>query len=198
MTTLQISPRQEGVPADHADDDAVLLAELRVGRLEAVARAYDRWHGRVRILARRLLSEEASSEDVVQEVFVSLPRAVRRFRGEVSLETFVLAITVKRARHHLRSAIRRRRALERLAEPSSVSPQDPEREAYQRQLAARLAAALDRLPPAQRVAFVLCEVEGLTSARAAVLASAPETTVRTRLFHARRRLRTLLALEHDE
>jgi RNA polymerase sigma-70 factor (ECF subfamily) len=198
MTRLRLSPVPAAVPADQAEDEAALLAELRLGGIEAVARAYDRWHGRVRTLARRLLSEQATSEDVVQEVFVSLPRAVRRFRGQVTLETFVLAITVKRARHHLRSAIRRRRALERLAEPGAASPHDPEHEAYQRQLAGRLAAALDRLPLAQRVAFVLCEVEGLTSARASVLAAAPEPTVRTRLFHARRRLRALLAPEHDE
>jgi RNA polymerase sigma-70 factor (ECF subfamily) len=61
----------------------------------------------------------------------------------------------------------------------------------------RLASALDQLPLAQRVAFVLCEVEDLTSAKAAVVAAAPEATIRTRLHHARRRLRELLAEEHD-
>jgi RNA polymerase sigma-70 factor, ECF subfamily len=43
---------------------------------------------------------------------------------------------------------------------------------------------------------VLCEVEELTSVQAAVIADAPEATIRTRLFHARRRLRDLLATEH--
>lgn len=75
---------------------------------------------------------------------------------------------------------------------------DPEREAYRRQLARSLERALDELPHAQRVAFVLCEVEGLTAAEAALIADAPEATVRTRLFHARRKLRASLAAEHDE
>jgi hypothetical protein len=48
---------------------------------------------------------------------------------------------------------------------------------------------LDQLPAAQREAFVLCQVEELTSAEAAILAGTPEATMRTRLFHARRRLR---------
>ena len=56
-------------------------------------------------------------------------------------------------------------------------------------------AALDQLPLAQRVAFVLCDVQELTSAEAGALAGVPEATVRTRLFHARRRLRELLQPE---
>jgi DNA-directed RNA polymerase specialized sigma24 family protein len=64
--------------------------------LDALATAFDRWHGRVRVLARRLLSDPASAEDVVQDVFAALTRAVRSFRGEVDVETFVLAIAVKR------------------------------------------------------------------------------------------------------
>ena len=74
-------------------------------------------------------------------------------------------------------------------------PINPEQDTYRRQLGARLAAALDQLPLPQRVAFVLCEVEELTSVQAAVIADAPEATIRTRLFHARRRLRDLLAGE---
>jgi len=51
---------------------------------------------------------------------------------------------------------------------------------------------------ALRLAFILCEVEGLTAVQAATVADIPAATVRTRLFHARRHLRDLLALEHDE
>ena len=61
-----------------------------------------------------------------------------------------------------------------------------------------LGAALDRLPLPQRVAFVLCEVEELTSAQAVAITGAPEATIRTRLFHARRRLREWLTDEGDE
>ena len=180
-----------------ADDETALVDELRDGRLEALARAFDRWHQRVRVLARRLLSDAAAAEDVVQDVFAALPRAMRGFRGDADLETFLLAIAVKRARHHQRTAIRRRRALARLAGEDRMGPRDPEHERYRRELGLRLAAALDQLPLAQRVAFVLCEVEELTSAKAAVVAAAPEATIRTRLHHARRRLRELLAEEHD-
>jgi RNA polymerase sigma-70 factor (ECF subfamily) len=176
--------------------DRELVEALGEGDLAALAAAFDRWHRRVRVLARRLLSDPAAAEDVVQDVFTALPRAVRRFRGDADLETFLLGIAVKRVRRHRRAALRRRKALERLRAVDRRGPIDPEQDAYRRQLGARLAAALDQLPLQQRVAFVLCEVEELTSVQAAVIADAPEATMRTRLFHARRRLRDLLAGEH--
>jgi RNA polymerase sigma-70 factor (ECF subfamily) len=181
-----------------APDEGAIVEGLRAGRLDALAAAFDRWHGRVRVLARRLLSDPASAEDVVQETFASLVRAMRGFRGEVDVETFILAIAVKRARHHQRAALRRRRALERLALEDRASRRDPEQDTYRRELGGRLEGALDRLPIAQREAFVLCEVEELSSPRAGDVIGVPEATIRTRLFHARRRLRELLVGEAAE
>jgi RNA polymerase sigma-70 factor (ECF subfamily) len=192
---VRIAPRPRLVVADDRDDE--LLAGLREGRLDALATAFDLWHQRVRVLARRLLSDAAAAEDVVQDVFTALPRAVGRFRGEVNLVTFVLAIAVKRARHHQRAALRRRMALARLTTVARPGPRDPEQDTYRRELGLRLEAALDQLPLDQRVAFVLCEVEEMTSRDAARVAGAPEATIRTRMFHARRRLRDLLTEERD-
>jgi RNA polymerase sigma-70 factor (ECF subfamily) len=177
-------------------DEAAILDGLCRQDLGALARAFDRWHQRVRVLARRLLSDAAAAEDVVQDAFTALPRAARRFRGDVNLETFLLAIAVKRVRHHRRGAARRQRALALLTRDEREPPRDPEQETYRRELGLRLGAALDRLPLPQRIAFVLCEIEELTSAQAASIAGVPEATVRTRLFHARRRLRDLLGPEN--
>ena len=127
-------------------ETASILDDLRRGDLGGLARAFDRWHQRVRVLARRLLSDAAAAEDVVQEAFAALPRAARHFRGEVDLETFLLAIAVKRARHHRRAAARRQRALARLSGEERGAPRNPEQEAYRRELGLRLAAALDQLP----------------------------------------------------
>jgi RNA polymerase sigma-70 factor (ECF subfamily) len=179
-------------------DEASLVLGLRHGDVGALALAFDRWHQRVRVLARRLLSDAAAAEDLVQDVFEALPSAARRYRGEVDLQTFLFGITVNRARRHHRAAARRLRALFRLASERPAGSGDPERDVYSRELGVRLGAALDRLPLAQRVAFVLCEVEELTSLQAAAIADVPEATIRTRLFHARRRLREWLTDEHHE
>lgn len=184
-STLQVRTRDEGacLPAPGTDP------------VRAVAELYDACHSRVRRLARRLLGDDGAAEDVVQEVFAALPRALRKFRGDADLPSFVLSIAVKKARSHLRSTIRARRALARLAQETPLARENPEQDAYREQLARKLVAALDRIPAAQRETFVLCEVENMSAAQAAALLGIPEATVRTRLFHARTRLRVLLADE---
>ncbi|HVZ75144.1 MAG TPA: RNA polymerase sigma factor [Polyangia bacterium] len=197
MTFLGRALRAVPSPSDAEDEEiSRLVDELRAGAFDGAARAYDRWHQRVRVLARRLLGDSASAEDVVQEVFVALPSAARRFRGGApAFEAFVLGIAVKRARRHQRAAARRRRACERLAGENAHAPRTPEQDAYRRELGERLSSALAELSHDHRAAFVLCEIEGLAAAEAALVVGAPEATVRTRLFHARRRLRELLSGE---
>lgn len=167
-----------------------LVRRLKRGNAEAIGEVYDRHHGQVRAFARRLVGEDAAAEDLVHEVFVSLPGAIGRFQGGSSIRTFLVAIAVNHARHHLRAASRRRAAMDRFsAEPAYGQQSDPERSAVRASLARALSRALDALPLDQRIAFVLCEVEERTSREAAEIVGAPEGTVRTRLYHAKQKLR---------
>ncbi|MDH5672930.1 MAG: hypothetical protein OEZ06_12320 [Myxococcales bacterium] len=75
-----------------------------------------------------------------------------------------------------------------LEHDAGLLPEQVERRALARQLS----AGLDRLPLAQRVAFVLCEVEELSANEAAAVVGVPAATVRSRLFHAKRKLRHFL------
>jgi RNA polymerase sigma-70 factor (ECF subfamily) len=170
---------------------------LRVQRGEprAIGELYDLHHQVVRAFARRLVGEPAAAEDLVHEVFVALPSAMSRYRGEGSLRTFLISMVINRARHHVRSASRRRAALQRLSLEPAAGAHDPERIVQGSQLAALLTRALDQVPLDQRVAFVLCEVEEKSSREAAAIAGIPEATVRTRLHHAKRKLRDLLSRE---
>jgi RNA polymerase sigma-70 factor (ECF subfamily) len=174
-----------------ASEEAVLLDRLRAGEAAAVGEAYDRYQGAVQGLARRLTGDAAAAQDLVHEVFVALPKAARSFRGDASLRTFLLSMAVNHCRHHLRAAARRRMAMDRFSrEPrhGSAAP-GQEAEVLNRDLGRELSRALDTLPLDQRVAFVLCEVEERTSRDAAAIVGAPEATVRTRLFHAKKKLR---------
>lgn len=177
-------------------DKDELVSALQRGDREAVARAYELFHDRVRTFARRLLHDESAAEDLVHEVFVTLPSAIRSFRGESALSTFLVGIAVRHARHHVRAAARRRSAMERLAlSPAPESTPDAEDRAYAEQVARALARAMDRLPDDQRAVFVLCEMDERTSAEVSEIVGAPEGTVRTRLFHAKRKLRDILERE---
>ncbi len=177
---------------DAAEDD--LVARLRAGDRDAVEQVYVAHHTAIRGFARRLVGDESSAEDIVHETFVALPRVIRRFRGEGSIRSFLIGVAVNHSRRFIRSAMRRRRATERFAEREQLRPQsiDATEELMRSRLADRLWAALDRLPIDQRVVFVLCEAEQRTSVEVAQIVGAPEGTVRTRLFHAKRKLREIL------
>jgi RNA polymerase sigma-70 factor (ECF subfamily) len=174
-----------------------LVARLRAGEREAVEQAYVAHHAAIRGFARRLVGDAATAEDMVHETFVALPRAIRRFRGAASLRSFLIGVAVNHSRRYIRSAMRRRRATERLAARDELLPKtvDATEELARRRLADALSAALDELPIDQRVVFVLCEVEQRTSVEVSAIVAAPEGTVRTRLFHAKRKLREILEPE---
>lgn len=171
-----------------------LIDRLRRGDTAAIAETYDQHAGAVFAFSRRLVGDDAAAEDLVHEVFVTLPKAIRGFLGGSSLRTFLISIAVNHARHHVRAATRRRAAMDRFArEPENEGGGTPEQDAMRVDLARALTHALDTLPIDQRVAFVLCEIEERTSKEAAEITGAPEATMRTRLFHAKKKLREELS-----
>jgi RNA polymerase sigma-70 factor (ECF subfamily) len=169
-----------------------LIDRLARNETAALGEAYDLHHAAVRGFARRLLGSESAAEDLVHDVFLQVPKVIGRFEGRSSLRTFLLSIAVNLSRNVRRGRFRRDDALERMhLEPRSAS-ETPEELEDRRRLALLLSRLLDELPMEQRVAVVLCVIEERTSVEAAEIAGVPEATVRTRLFHARRKLRERL------
>jgi len=193
VTAISMPLVMRAIGADAAADSD-LVARLREGDRDAVEQAYVAHHAAIRGFARRLVGDTASAEDIVHEAFVALPRAIRRFRGEGSLRAFLIGVAANHSRRHVRSAMRRRRATERLAAHEDLQSRtvDATDQLITQELAGKLWAALDELPIEQRIVFVLCEVEQRTSVEVAGIVGAPEGTVRTRLFHAKRKLREKL------
>ena len=196
VTAIPMPLPLEQVTAEPAVDDPEddLVARLREGERRAVEEAYIAHHAAVRGFARRLVGDEHAAEDIVHEAVVALPRAIRRVRGEGALRSFLIGVAINHSRRHVRSAMRRRRATEQLAAREQMKPQtiDATEVLNRRRLADRLWSALDQLPIDQRAVFVLCEAEQRTSVEVAAIVDAPEGTVRTRLFHAKRKLREIL------
>ncbi len=184
---------QEGAAPDLAE-------RLRAGDLSAVGEAYDLHHEHVRRFARRLVGDDDSAEDLVHETFLTLPKAMKNFEGRAALRTFLVSIAVNHSRHFVRSAARRRHAMNRAAEEPvapghSIHPHSPEQELDRRQIALVLTRCLDKLSLNHRTAFVLCEVEERNSKEVAEILDVPEGTVRTRLMHAKKKLRVLIEQE---
>lgn len=166
-----------------------LVSRVCEGESDALAELYDQHAAALLAFARRLLGDHDAAEDLVHEVFLSAPRTLGNYQAQSSLRTFLISVAVNHARHHVRAAARRRAAGERMAREPEGSVNTPEEHASRTRLAKALDSALDTLPIEQRVAFVLCEVEERTSREAAEIVGVPEATIRTRLFHGKRKLR---------
>ncbi len=175
-------------------DDA-LVARLAEADEAAVAQIYRLHHSEVRAYAFRMLGDEAAAEDVVHDTFVALPAAMSRFRGDAALRTFVFAIAVNQCRHRIRSAVRQRSALSRFSHEIPPAPDTPETELRRRRLVSALRRGLETLSVDHREAFTLCVVEERSSAEVSAILGVPEGTVRTRVFHARAKLRAFLEAE---
>jgi RNA polymerase sigma-70 factor, ECF subfamily len=176
----------------HPSLDDALASRFRETPREALAEAYDLHHARVRAFAKKLTGSEAHAEDLVQETFIALPKAMSTFEGRSKLSTFLLSIAYNLARKHIRGAARKRATVERYKDEPREDSLDGVRNAGRAELARQLLLALDTLPEDQRATFTLMELEEYTSPEVAEILGIPEGTVRTRLFHAKRKLREQL------
>jgi RNA polymerase sigma-70 factor (ECF subfamily) len=170
-----------------------LVDRVADGDAQALALLYRQHHEAVRAFARRLLGNASVAEDLVHDVFLAAPAAFAGYRRDSEVRTFLVSIAINKAKHHLRAASRFRRAVERLGgEPAPSNAAPPDEATERRQLCDELQRALDKLPIEQRVVVILCAVEERTAREAAEIVGAPENTIRTRLFHAKRKLRELM------
>src|SRR5882757_2452838 len=136
MTMFGQAMVTEQALGEEAELQDQLMLRLQRAEPSAVAEVYDAHHAAVRAFAKRLLGDAATAEDLVHEVFVSLPQAARNFRGDSTLRTFLISIAVNHARHHVRAAQRRRRAISAYGELKDVpESSDPERETRRKELA---------------------------------------------------------------
>lgn len=162
--------------------DANLVFSISRWREEALAEAYRRHAGAVYGLARRVLRDEAMSEEVVQEVFLRLWNQPDRFdpdRG--SLRSFLLAQAHGRAVDVLRSEMARRLREEREARETAVAGYDLELEVFDITVADQLRSAVGNLPVDERRAIELAYLGGHSYREVAELLATPEGTVKSRI-----------------
>ena len=176
-----------------ADHDA--LKRMANGDAEAVGELYDRLARPVYSLALRILRNSADAEDIVQDVFSQAWRQAARYdatRGTVA--AWLLTLTRSRAIDRLRS--RRARPDDVAAEPDPNVPDAGVAADLQIQSAQQIElvrAALEELPPLQRIVLELAYYEGLTHVEIAARLEQPLGTVKTRIRQAMLRLRESLA-----
>jgi RNA polymerase sigma-70 factor (ECF subfamily) len=186
MTVVKDAPSV----SDHA-----LVTACAEGENSALGELFDRYSTVVyRFLSRMLGSGSPDLDELVNETFLNVHRAARKFRGHASVKTWITAIAANVARHHIRSESRRRAFL-RVLQGRPERSADEGRAAEHRDLVRRLGKLLTALPYDLRVAFVMCDLEEIAGADAARVLGVPEGTLWRRLHEARKSLRSSLDLE---
>ncbi len=185
--------------------DAELAARVRGGEpalFELIMRRHNR---RLFRIARGILGDDAEAEDAVQEAYVSAYFKLEQFRGPDGFAGWLGQIVVNQAlgrrRKRLRLVTSSLEALDEAAHRDAAavdmkSPDGgPEAELHERQLRRLLEQAIDGLPMAFRVTFVLREIEQLSVADTARFLGIEEATVKSRMHRARRLLQRDLTSE---
>ena len=143
----------------------------------------------------RLLADDASADDIAQEVFLVARRRLADFDGS-SLRGWLYGITRNVARNHQRGRRRWLRVLERLPEPEASVSMDAAYE--QEEAAALMDEFLHGLRPVKREAFVLHVIEGLTAAEIAEAIGVPTRTVYSRVRAAQAELDRFVARRRQQ
>ncbi|MFD9570991.1 RNA polymerase sigma factor SigM [Streptomyces sp. NPDC059982] len=175
--------------------DRELMALHVDGDPHAFGELVRRHRDRLWAVALRTLGDREEAADAVQDALVSAYRAAHTFRGDSAVTTWLHRITVNACLDRARKAASRRTSplddtdrLERLLEPHESAEAPAERQDLHRQLL----AALGTLPPDQRAALVLVDMQGYPVAEAALILGVPTGTVKSRCARGRAKLLPLL------
>ena len=162
----------------HMDDTATLIEAVRAGSLDALGELYRRHADDVHALAYRVTGSRDDAADVLQDVFVGLPRALGAYREQGHFTAWLKQVTVRTSLMRQRSERRKRQA--------SLDEMSDEATPVQRHPLDVLAVrrALRDLPDALRTVFALHEIEGYSHAEIAALVGITEGNSATRLSRA--------------
>jgi len=185
------TPFQPPQGAARIAGEADLVARTLAGERAAFGELVERYAPQARRVARAVLGDPDEADDAAQDGFLSALVKLGQYDARRPFGPWLMRIVANAATDR-----RRRRQVRRVEplDPGLVGggPR-PDAEAVRSELGERLRAALAELPPRRRTAVVLFDVEGYSHAEIAGMLGIPEGTVRSEVFHARRRLRALLA-----
>lgn len=173
----ELAPVPTGAPAPESDSElALAIAEAD---LAAAGRLYDRYASNVRGMVHRLLGPDAELDDVVQDVFLTAIASIDKLRDPSALKSWLLGIAVGKARGNLRARWRRR-WLSFL--PNEDLPERPAASVdVSSELTHEVSTILDALRPEERIALVLCRLEGMSLDQAARACDMTVSTFKRRL-----------------
>ena len=168
-------------------DERELMRDVAAGDSGALRGLYDAHAGPVFRFALASLGDRHAAEDVLQETMLAAWSGARRYRGESSVRGWLLGI----CRKQVAMELRRRRPEDSVPIPDATADRRGSGTPTST-VVEELRDALDELDVEQRQLLLLVYVQGLQQQEVAEVLGIPLGTVKSRLFHARQRLRALV------
>lgn len=184
-----------------AEADKHLLSELQAGKQSAFKQVFDKYGNQMFNLAYGVAGNKSDAEDIVQESFAEIFRAVGSFRGDAALSTWIYRITMNKALEAERRKKRKKRTAVLVSlfgfgdreEYHSVTWEHPGIIAENKELAEILFKALEKIPENQRIAFTLHKTEGLEYKEVAEIMNISLSSVESLMHRAKTNLKKHLA-----
>ena len=175
--------------------DEYLVASARAGDRAAWERLVARWQPRLLRHGWRLIGHVEPARDAVQEAWMEIWRGLHRLDDAAAFPAWALRIVTRRCQRIAQHAVREREGMAAATAEAAggVADDTAARDAD----VARVLAVMRELPPAQHAALALFHLEHMGVAEIAVALDIPPGTVKTRLMHARRKVRARLEGDHD-
>lgn len=200
VDALSVAVGERPIPSDAFEE--ALVERCKRGEREAFDTVVELYKDKIVTYLAYMVGDEEEAQDLAQEVFVKAYLAIGKFRGDCSLQTWLYRIAHNLGIDHMR---RRKRSPEQVSldapvqlEKGEVERQwageacDPVEEAERGELAAMVREAVMRLPEKLRAVVILHDLQQMTYEEVAKVLGCPVGTVKSRLFHARSKLREIL------
>ena len=179
--------------------DEYLALSAQAGDRAAWERLVARWHPRLLRHAWRLTGQAERAADLVQEAWIDIWKGLRRLDDAAAFPAWAFRIVTRRCQRGFGHNDRERAHSAALNDAMDAGDDSAGAEAIDEAIdLERIVAAMQALPAAQRAALSLFHLEELSVAEISIALDVPPGTVKTRLMHARRKLRAQLEGEHDE
>jgi len=170
-----------------------IVNEAAKGDIKAFESIYREYFEFVANVVLRIVKHTDDAEDVAQEVFMTIYKNLKTFRGESALKTWIYRIAINTAINHAKKLSREFRQILEHGNDKAVAHSPPEDEdAIKNQENKKMIARLlDALNPDQRACIVLRNLEGLSYQEIAENLNIPINTVRSRIKRAREAMMSL-------
>jgi RNA polymerase sigma-70 factor (ECF subfamily) len=178
------------------DNDEVNELLVRIGREDQAAfrQLYKAFSRKVYAYVLNMLNDHARSEEVVADTFYEIWRRPQQFRGDSKFSTWLIGIARRKALmvYRARRPDEVHEGLDDIAEVTAADTPDGYAELAGKQRREGVAHCMGKLSEEHRECLHLVFYEGMGLAEVAEIQNCPEGTVKTRLFHARLKIKNCL------